>query len=358
MSQPSLARVSPSWEERKTRATKLRSQQPHAEQLLTFYLHLLELQEPVYRLALTSDWLSRVRAPSDSEYPLLRLERLPVEQMVSSFQRYLRDVSAPATDVLAKIARTLQSAGTSTQAELLESFVSRNRLELLAASLECEPVQLEFFPRAFVQPIAEALVSRVGNPLTFSGRGIPSGFVAPFSHMPDILGRRALPAGRRAPENLSPDFRLGTLAERNARMGALSPRVEETAGVTGSRDVPERACPLCGWPPQVAVIRDEPEVKGHRLLVCSLCATSWSFPRSMCPSCGETRAEQLIYYVSDSMSHVRVEECRTCQAYLKSVDLREHGIAAPLVDDLASVELDLWSDDRDLWKIQRNVLSL
>ena len=304
MSQPSPATVSPSWEERKTRATKLRSQQPHAEQLLTFYLHLLELQEPVYRLALASDWLSRVRAPSDSEYPLLRLERLPVKQMVSSFQRFLRDVSAPATDVLAKIARTLESAGTSTQAELLESFVSRNRLERLAASLACEPVQLEFFPRAFLQPIAEAL------------------------------------------------------AERNARMGALSPRVEETAAVTRSRDVPERACPLCGWPPQVAVIRDEPEVKGHRLLVCSLCATSWSFPRSMCPSCGETRAEQLIYYVSDSMSHVRVEECRTCRAYLKSVDLREHGTAAPLVDDLASVELDLWSDDRDLWKIQRNVLSL
>ena len=94
MSQPSPASVSPSWEDRKTRATKLRSQQPHAEQLLTFYLHLLELQEPVYRLALTSDWLSRVRAPSDSQYPLLRLERLPVTQMVSSFQRFLRDVSA------------------------------------------------------------------------------------------------------------------------------------------------------------------------------------------------------------------------------------------------------------------------
>ncbi len=303
MSQPSPASVSPSWEHRKTRAAKLRRQQPHAEQLLTFYLHLLELQEPVYRRALTSDWLSRVRAPSDSEYPLLRLERLPVKQMVSSFQRFLRDVSAPATDVLAKIARTLQSAGTSTQAELLESFVSRNGLERLAASLECEPVQLEFFPRAFLQPIAEAI------------------------------------------------------AERNARMGTLSPRVEETAGVT-ARDAPGRACPLCGWPPQVAVIRDEPEVKGHRLLVCSLCATSWSFPRSMCPSCGETRAEQLIYYVSDSMSHVRVEECRTCRAYLKSVDLREQGTAAPLVDDLASVELDLWSDDQDLWKIQRNVLSL
>ncbi len=40
------------------------------------------------------------------------------------------------------------------------------------------------------------------------------------------------------------------------------------------------------------------------------------------------------------------------------MDLRELGTAAPLVDDLASVELDLWSDDQDLWKIQRNVLSL
>jgi hypothetical protein len=30
--------------------------------------------------------------------------------------------------------------------------------------------------------------------------------------MPNILGRRALPAGRRAPEDLSPNFGLGTLA--------------------------------------------------------------------------------------------------------------------------------------------------
>jgi len=56
------------------------------------------------------------------------------------------------------------------------------------------------------------LVSRIRNSLTFSGRGIPAGGVAPRSHIPDILARRALPAGRRAPENLSPNFELGTLA--------------------------------------------------------------------------------------------------------------------------------------------------
>ena len=42
--------------------------------------------------------------------------------------------------------------------------------------------------------------------------GIPSGGVAPPANIPDILGRRALPDGRRAPENLSPNFGLGTLA--------------------------------------------------------------------------------------------------------------------------------------------------
>ena len=35
---------------------------------------------------------------------------------------------------------------------------------------------------------------------TSSGRGIPAGGVAPPSNTPGILGRRALPAGRRAPE--------------------------------------------------------------------------------------------------------------------------------------------------------------
>ena len=49
----------------------------------------------------------------------------------------------------------------------------------------------------------EELVSRVGDSFTYSGRGIPPGGVAPPSNTPGILGRRALPAGRRAPEYLS-----------------------------------------------------------------------------------------------------------------------------------------------------------
>src|SRR6266699_4121442 len=59
-----------------------------------------------------------------------------------------------------------------------------------------------------VQP--QWLVSRTRDSSTFSGRGIPACCVAPSSHSAAMLGRRALPSGRRAPENLSTDLWFGT----------------------------------------------------------------------------------------------------------------------------------------------------
>ena len=56
--------------------------------------------------------------------------------------------------------------------------------------------------------------------------------------------------------------------------------------------------------------------------------------------------------------HVRVEECRACQTYIKTVDLRTNGLAVPLVDEIASVELDLWAREQGMVKLQRNVLGL
>ena len=82
-----------------------------------------------------------------------------------------------------------------------------------AASRVCEAIVVGGSTCAFscFVGLDRELVSRVGNPLTFSGRGIPYGFVAPSSDIPEMIGRHAVPAERRAPENLSPDFRLGTL---------------------------------------------------------------------------------------------------------------------------------------------------
>ena len=140
----------------------------------------------------------------------------------------------------------------------------------------------------------------------------------------------------------------------------LSPIAEALAGLvsvpTGATPAP--VCPRCGWPPQVSRLEDEPDARGNRRLVCALCATAWTFPRAVCPSCGVSGDQGLEFHVDDGLAHVRVEACKTCRRYLKSVDLRVVGVAEPLVDDLATVELDLWAAERGLEKIAPNVLGL
>ncbi len=142
--------------------------------------------------------------------------------------------------------------------------------------------------------------------------------------------------------------------------GFLSPIAEALSDLVsvsaGSADT--TTCPRCGWPPQVASLEDEPEAQGRRRLVCALCAASWPFPRSVCPACGAAGDEGLQMHVDDALPHVRVEACGTCRRYVKSVDLRVDGFAVPLVDDLATPELDLWAVEQNLEKVSHNLFGL
>jgi FdhE protein len=56
--------------------------------------------------------------------------------------------------------------------------------------------------------------------------------------------------------------------------------------------------------------------------------------------------------------HVRLEECGTCRRYLKTVDLRRRGDAVPVVEELATIELDLWAREKGLTKLHTNVFGL
>ena len=58
---------------------------------------------------------------------------------------------------------------------------------------------------------ALGLAARGESLAAFDGRCIPGGRVAPRSHTPGILGRRALPAGRLARLGATPDFHHGLL---------------------------------------------------------------------------------------------------------------------------------------------------
>jgi FdhE protein len=47
---------------------------------------------------------------------------------------------------------------------------------------------------------------------------------------------------------------------------------------------------------------------------------------------------------------VRIDACDTCRAYVKTFDLRESGgkDVVPLVDDVATLTLDVWAHEQGL----------
>ncbi len=129
----------------------------------------------------------------------------------------------------------------------------------------------------------------------------------------------------------------------------------EAAGKTG--DASGRTCPSCGSKPVAGVLRGEGD-GARRALLCSLCALEWPYRRVICPNCGEEDKEKLPVYLAEQIPHVRVEACDTCRTYLKSVDLTKDGFAVPVVDEIATVALNLWADEHGYTKIETNVLGM
>ena len=140
----------------------------------------------------------------------------------------------------------------------------------------------------------------------------------------------------------------------------LEPVVTAIVGSSAHRpaDWTRNHCFACGGAPQVASLRDLPDAVGHRSLTCSMCSTEWRFQRLTCPGCGEIEAGRLPVHTAESIDHVRVDACRTCSRYIKTVDLRKEGNAVPLVDELASVALDIWAHEQGWKKLRVNVLGL
>jgi formate dehydrogenase accessory protein FdhE len=113
-------------------------------------------------------------------------------------------------------------------------------------------------------------------------------------------------------------------------------------------------CPVCASKPACAVLRD----RGHgagRSLVCSLCMHEWSYLRVLCPVCGEDRFESLPVFTPEEIPQVRIDACETCRHYIKTIDMTKDGRAVPIVDELATIPLDLWATEKGYQKLTLNL---
>lgn len=148
------------------------------------------------------------------------------------------------------------------------------------------------------------------------------------------------------PEALLASLFLQPYAEHLAEQAETAPRHETPA-----------VCPFCSRRPAVGVLRPEGD-GAKRSLICLMCSTEWPYGRIVCPACGEQAAEKLAIFTADQFAHVRVEACDTCGCYIKTIDLARNGRAVPIVDELATIPLNLWAQERGYVKMQTNMLGI
>ncbi len=116
-------------------------------------------------------------------------------------------------------------------------------------------------------------------------------------------------------------------------------------------------CPFCNARPVAGVLRGEGD-GGKRWLLCSLCSTEWQYRRVLCPGCGEENKDKLPIYTAAEFPAARVDACDTCHTYLKSIDLTKNGHAIPMVDEIATVALNIWAEEHDYVKLETNLLGM
>jgi FdhE protein len=99
-------------------------------------------------------------------------------------------------------------------------------------------------------------------------------------------------------------------------------------------------CPVCGTFPCMSRLDKD---TGKRYLWCIRCNSEWLFKRLKCPFCGEEDTKNLDYFYLEDGSPYRVDVCRSCSAYLKTIDEKKVELRKVLflLEDIKTSYLDL-----------------
>ncbi len=96
-------------------------------------------------------------------------------------------------------------------------------------------------------------------------------------------------------------------------------------------------CPICGGAPLMGMYR---RGDGLWVIECSLCHTGWNIQRASCAVCNESQGSLEYLYLEEDSSR-RVNYCKVCRKYIKTVDLRNSEEEALLpLENIISADLD------------------
>ena len=97
-------------------------------------------------------------------------------------------------------------------------------------------------------------------------------------------------------------------------------------------------CPVCGSLPSLSLLKEE---VGKRYLLCSFCGYQWRIDRIFCPFCNNKDQESLHYLFAEGEEAYRIDLCEKCHQYIKTIDYRKLEEPDIVLEDLATLHLDL-----------------
>jgi FdhE protein len=195
------------WGVRRARAVHLLGKTPHAEEILTFYVELTEAQERVANGLADgmanrepeSRWSGLVRS-AEGEFPRLRVERLPLDELVPLFRDFLSSVAEFGTETIKVGAPALLSLDDEGLIEPLQSALGAwGKAEEAAADHDQDEDHDDFYfyARAFLEPVVTSIAQADSSQPAdwtqsscFECGGPPQ--VAVLRDLPDAVGHRSL----------------------------------------------------------------------------------------------------------------------------------------------------------------------
>jgi len=102
-------------------------------------------------------------------------------------------------------------------------------------------------------------------------------------------------------------------------------------------------CPICGSLPHLSLLKEE---VGKRSLLCSFCGYQWRIERLFCPFCNNKEQGSLHYFHGEGEETYRIELCDKCRQYIKTIDLRNIEEPDLILEDLATLHLDILASQK------------
>ncbi|MGI9513935.1 MAG: formate dehydrogenase accessory protein FdhE [Anderseniella sp.] len=97
-------------------------------------------------------------------------------------------------------------------------------------------------------------------------------------------------------------------------------------------------CPACGSLPALNVLKGEPV---QRCSICTKCGCEWPGDRLACAICGDRGKDTRSYFHAEDEEAYRIDVCDNCRNFVKTIDLTKTDAPDPVLEDLATLHLDV-----------------